>query len=706
MAIQATSRVESLTQELGSRLYGFVREYHPSRRERRQDWLMGQLSRDPALKTRLLRFMDVLAALDFDTDGTHVKKLFREYFGGPFPRSSPWLRLLLFAGRQRLASCRVVAGAARAALYGIASRFMVGHDAEAVFDALAYLGREGRYATFDLLGEAVLSEHEAEEFKARYLGLIDRLGGHPWSGRSTAAGAPVLQLSIKLSSLTDNFNPADPEGTLRRCRRRLEEIVQHCVGHHIGLNIDAEHFAHRELTWHIFTSIFGPGSVFGRWDGAGITVQSYFRDADVYLRDVLDFARQRRVPFQIRLTKGAYWDYEVITARQNHWPVPVFERKNNTDRAFQRLLGTLLEHPHEVSLAVASHNIRDHAYAEALRSELGLPEGTVEHQTLFRTAEAISRALRRMGWESRDYVPSGGLVPGMAYLVRRILENTSPEGFLWHLRSGVQTTTLLKPPDEVSDYAIPQRTALAGPGFCNTPPGRLFLAREREMFESALQTARDQFGQEYPLELGGQHLRTTERKASLDPSQPDPAHPVGLSHLASVAEAQQAVSIARGGFARWSATAAAERARILAAAADPLVQKRDTLAAWIVHEGGRTWGEALADVDEAADHFAYNAWRLHDCRGLLEAHYQPRGVVAVISPWNFPTALPSGMMSGALAAGNAVILKSAEATPVVAHRLVDILHRAGAPRDVLIHLPGRGPVVGAALVRSADVDMV
>ncbi|MBI2850517.1 MAG: proline dehydrogenase family protein [Chloroflexi bacterium] len=688
--------VETRTHELSEKLFDLVREYNPSTSERIQDWLMEQMAREPVFKARFLRFVDVLPALDADERRSYLKRLFREYFAEDFPQLSTPLKNLVALCRQPAAPAWLVSGITERAVEMLADRFIAGDDEAAILRILSYLERQRRYSTIALLGEDVLSEHEAELYKTRYLRLIDSLSGHFDSSHRS----PLLQLSIKLTSLTDNFNPADGEGTLRRVRSRLEEIARHCASNSIELHIDAELFEHRELTWHIFSEIFGPGSAFSNWSGIGMTVQSYFKDSEEYLETVLEFARKRQAPFGLRLAKGAYWDYEVITARQNHWPVPVFEQKVDTDRTFRNMLHTLLKNSRFLKLGVAGHNIADHARAEAVRETLGLPEGSVEHQVLFRTAEGVSRALRSMGWPTRDYVPSGQLVPGMAYLMRRVQENTSPLGFLMRSRSGESVTELLRPAPETP--LAEQKEA----GFQNYPPKRLFISNERTSFESALKTGYTQWGREYHIELGDKTVATHELKPSLSPSRPDPQNPVGRTYMAGVAEAQQATAIARQGFQRWAQTPVAERARILLRAAGRLAEERDALAIWIVYEGGRTWAEALADVDEAVDHFAFNAHRLLDSQQQVQEQYQPRGIVAVIPPWNFPVALPAGMISGALAAGNAVLFKSAEQTPVIGARLAEVLHSAGVPRDVLLHLPGWGEVAGEHLVDSPEVDMV
>ena len=699
--------VEERTQELGRQLYENARRYRPSLGERLQDWLMVQLAKDAHLQNRVLRFLDVLAALDFDRNGTHVATIFREYFQGPFRHSSPAIRGLLSLGRSRVVPNRVLAGTSRWGTRAVASRFIAGNGEEDVQKTCSYLERHGRLPSFDILGEQVLSLDEATGYQNRYLRLADHLGNHPLAGTRTQSGVPSLQMSIKLSALTEDFNFADPTGTLQRVRGPLEMILEKCVSRGIGLTVDMEESEYFELTWYVFCRIFAPETPWGGWDGAGIVLQAYHVDAGRHLRTYLEFAQRRQVPFQVRLVKGAYWDYEVIKANEFGWPMPVFQQKPQTDWTYERLLVALLEHNETVNTAVASHNIRSHAYAEALREALGLPPQTLEHQTLFRTAEGISRAITSMGWSNRDYVPVGELIPGMAYLVRRVLENTSQVGVLMQNRMKDDVEELLRPP--VPSTADPEQRdgiTTAGNGFRNNPPSRLFVHQERESFQSALTETRLQWGAEYQLDLAGNLVTTNEVTPSLSPSDPDPENFVGLVHFAGTKEAERVVSIARDGFNSWSEQSAAKRAGILRKAADLMRQRKDQLAALVVHEGGRSWTNALGDVDEAIDHIAYAADQLPKLQPLLDENYRPRGVVAAIPPWNFPAALPMGMTSAALATGNAVILKSSEETPIIAQKLVEILHEAGVPTDALIHLPGRGEIVGAHLVESPGVDMV
>ncbi len=715
VGVISEQRVEDETQRLGLEFYHATRGYAPSLIERIQDWLMIELMEHPDFRNYMLRFEDVLAALNFKGSDKRIKALLQEYFDRSLSGLPLIFRLALALAKSPFIPAPLVGWATRLATEALASRFIAPSGIDGVRTTLQYLENHRRWGSFDILGELVLSDEEATHYKEGYLHLLERLRDHPQAGKRTPGDIPQLQISIKLSALTADFNPIDPKGAIARVRESADEVFSLAQELGIGVTIDMEQYEYRELTWDAFTALFGPGSSFADWTDAGIVVQAYLADAEAHLQDVLEFASRRGVPFQVRLVKGAYWDYETIMARQMGWPAPVYQDKSETDISFERLTNLLLRNSDLVKIAIGSHNIRSHAHAEAVRESLGLHPATIEHQVLYRTAEGVAQGMASLGWIVRDYVPVGELIPGMAYLVRRVLENTSHVGFLTQNRLRASANELLKPPvpsspivkaDAPVDGAIVTRDSLLPLVFKNHPPKRLFIKEERESFQAALDKVRGEWGIEYPLQLGGRVLYTNQVARSLSPSHPNPEDPVGLVHQAGEAEAKAAIEIANQGFKQWSRLTPRERAVIAQKAARIMAQERDELAAWVVHEGAKNWPGALSDVDESIDYLNYYSIQLLKEDKSFHEAYEPRGVVAVIPPWNFPLAIPCGMTSAALIAGNAVILKSAEPTPLIAHKLVDVLHRAGVPADALIHLPGPGRVVGAALVESPDVDMV
>ena len=693
--------VEERTQQLGRELLAEAARYRPGAAERVQDWLLGLTAANERFRGRLLRYLDVLASVDHDSSGAEAKRLAAEYFGDEFPELPRGLRWLLRLARDEHVPARVMGESSRRGAELFARRFITPPGTEAVSGTIRQLRDRGRFPSFDLLGEAVLSDREAEAYLARYLELIGQLGDDPAAGEVTPGGVFALQVSLKLSSLTAHFSPVDPEGTIARARPPLDAIVEAADRAGVGVTVDMEQFEYRDLTWELFTRTFARGERFGGWPGAGIVLQAYLREVDAHADALVAFARARGIPFQVRLVKGAYWDYETIVAGAAGWTPPVFTRKAATDAAFERVLARLVGAHPALRVAVGSHNARAHALAEALAEASGLPERAVEHQTLFRTAEGTSRALADLGWAARDYVPSGELLPGMAYLVRRVLENSSQAGVLLAGRTGASPEDLLRPPPPLDP---PPPPPVPSGGLARTPEARWFDPAFREAFDAALDSTRARWGGRFPLPVGGAEA-PSGTVAVRSPSHPD-GEPVGFAQLADAEGARRAIAVAAAGLDGWSATPVADRASVLRRAADLLEARGHEFAAWVVHEGGRDRAGAWTEVEEAVDFLRYYAGQAEALFGDFGDRIAPRGVVAVIPPWNFPLAIPCGMTAAALACGNAAILKPAAQTPLLGLRLAWLLHEAGVPRDALIALPGRGETAGAALAESPDVAMV
>ena len=694
---------EQRAQVLGRELLDAASRYRPGAAVRIEDWLLTSVIANERFRSRLLRYMDVLASLDYYSGGREAKRLAREYFGDRFPELPRALQWLLRIARDERLPAPLVGETARRSAELFARRFITPPGEETVRATIDYLASHWRYPSFDLLGEAVLSDAEARDYVDGYVRLIDQLGDDPAAHARTAGGMPALQVSLKLSSLTASFAPLDPEGTLARVRPALEAILEAAEPAGVGIAVDMEQYELRDLTSEIFRRTFDRRERFGGWPDAGIVLQSYLRDAPAHAAAMAAFARARGTPFQVRLVKGAYWDYETIVAGERRWPPPVLTEKRATDAQFELVCAALIDACPQLAVAVGSHNARAHAVAEALAESAGVPPGAVEHQTLFRTAEGTSRALAELGWVARDYVPVGELLPGMAYLVRRVLENSSQAGFLLQSRSGATPEELLRAP--ISGQPLEVRARSDPEPFQRAPAAAWFDAGFRDAFERALELTRQQWGERFDLRIGGETVEPPEVVAVHSPSHPD-AEPVGYAAFGDAAAAERAITAARAGGRRWAATPVEERAATLRRGAELLEERAAEFAAWVVHEGGRDRADAYAEVEEAIDYLSYYAWRAEALFEDSEGRIGPRGTVAVIPPWNFSLAIPCGMTAAALACGNAVVLKPAEQTPLIAQRLCALLHEAGVPREALICLPGRGETAGRALVESPEVEMV
>lgn len=730
--------------------------------------LLTQAMADPDFKTQLFRFVDVYPSF---RDALDLVRHLRAYFDDGALLPSPFDRLLA-TGTKRLPTW-AVARLTEKAMARMAGSLIAGRDAIEALPTLKRLRRRQTGFTLDVLGEACLSEAEAAEYMRRYHDLLDILPGKAarWSAEPAVDEAPWgleprVNLSLKLSSLYSQLDPADFEGSRQAILTALKPLAVKARERNVFLNLDVERFVHRDLTYAVFTDLCLDPDL-RDYPYLGVAVQAYLPDSEETVRRLIQLAHERETPLTVRLVKGAYWDYETILAAQEHWPPPVFLTKAETDRHFEHLAGVLVEAWPSIRLAVGTHNLRSIAAALALAEVEGLPDRAVEIQVLHGMADAIRRAVAAHGLRVREYVPVGELIPGMAYLVRRLLENTanesclrltflqcqSPESLLapppvmaagdrlaafpdnQPAPIGVPTPGEVsvpveqlelrseKKPEALSGSASPGsprcrlpdplRGELPGP-FQNEPHADFSRTENRTAMERALATIRASLGREYGLLINGESVMTGHTIDSVNPA--DSAVIVGRVALAGTAEANQALTTAVTAFPAWRDTPAAERAGCLFRAAHLMRERRFELSALEVVEAGKPWREADADVTEAIDFLEYygrEVLRLSRPRELSDVpgeedvyFYEPRGVAVVIAPWNFPLAIPAGMVSAALATGNTVVFKPASATPVLGYALVRLLQEAGVPGGAVNFLPGHGAQLGDYLVGDPRVDLV
>ena len=402
--------------------------------------------------------------------------------------------------------------------------------------------------------------------------------------------------------------------------------------------------------------------------------------------------------------------------------MPVFGRKEETDASYERCVDLLHDNHGQVRAAFGSHNLRSLGYAVAYARDKGIPDSGYEVQLLYGMAAPLHAAVRRMGLRLRVYAPVGELVPGMAYLVRRLLENTANESFVRRrFVEGRDLEELLAPPgvDVLPDPEPPVRrrpTDPADPGrYSPEPLAEWRRAEVRDAFAAAVErVGRQAVEPRVPAVIDGRPLSTDAVIGSVDPADPD--RTVAVSASCSRDEAESALAAARRAWPAWRRTPARQRAAVLFRAAEWMRDRRHDLAALEVFEAGKPWADADADVCEAIDFCEYYGREMLrlDRGGAVQSPpgernrltYEGRGIGVVIAPWNFPLAIPTGMVTAALVTGNAVLFKPAEQTPAVAAKLVDALVAGGLPPGVLAFLPGVGEDVGAYLVEHPDVSFV
>jgi RHH-type transcriptional regulator, proline utilization regulon repressor / proline dehydrogenase / delta 1-pyrroline-5-carboxylate dehydrogenase len=675
------------------------------------EWAM----RDEHFKTQLFRFVDVLPTL---TSSSEVARHLQEYLGDDEVKLSPALRLGLKAAGT--ASWLLGAGV-KSQVSGMARQFMLGNDTKEIATALRKLNDQDISFTVDILGEAVVSESEADEYANRYLELLEALGKEipRWqhackSNESSRGRVPPLNVSVKISALYSQIHPTDPDTAIEKISARMRPILRRAKELGAFINFDMESYALKDLTLRLFKSIFAEPE-FVNAPACGLAMQAYLKDCEADLKEIISWARQQKRRISVRLVKGAYWDYETLMADQRHWPVPVFAQKPETDANFEKLSVLLLENEDAVEAAFGTHNVRSIAHVLAQAERLGVDRRSFEFQMLYGMAEPIKAAVIESGCRLREYCPVGELLPGIAYFVRRLLENTSNEGFLANkFAKGASRDALLKDPREPVTVSSKAHPSAKEERFRNEPHTDFTLAESRERIQEAVQALRTNLEQRHPLIINNKSVSTHEWLPSLNPANQNEI--IGYAAQATVTDADAALAAARAAQPKWGRTPGKQRAEILEKVASLMRRDKAGLCAVEVLEAGKNWAEADADVAEAIDFCDFYAVAM---RELDQSHrtqvvagesnfqyWWPRGVGIIIAPWNFPLAILTGMAAAAVVTGNAVILKPSDQTPVIGARLMELFMEAGLPAGVMNLVTGPGSKVGAHLVGHPQIDFI
>jgi proline dehydrogenase len=423
-------RLEREIQRVGHALATAFPSHRGNALKALDDRAMDLAAEDAELRAALFRFVDVVPACrSLDDLAAHLAGYLEQVHARP-----PSLRAAMRMGDTRAG--RAALGAAGAAgVRHMAHRFIVGSDPTAALPTLRGLWRDGIAASVDLLGEATVTAAEADRYAARCAEALDALAAaydkldeQPGLERDSSGPLPRANLSVKVSALTPLLRPEAPERGQRDAAPRLRELLRHAkrVGAH--LHIDMESLDSREAVLELVLALLAEPE-FADGPSAGVVLQAYLRDSPQTLDTILGWARAtpRAQPLVVRLVKGAYWDHEVVEARQHGWSVPVFERKADCDANFEALTARLLEGRPLVRVAIASHNLRSVAHAIAANRLIGGADADLELQVLRGLGDDLGEALAAEGLRVRAYCPVGDLVAGMAYLVRRLLENTANE---------------------------------------------------------------------------------------------------------------------------------------------------------------------------------------------------------------------------------------------------------------------------------------
>ncbi len=683
--------------------------------------LMTWAMQDPEFKVQLLRFVDVIPSL---TNSSAMIRLAQEYFKPVAHRIPGLLKWGLDVDPDSIAA-KLAAPMIRKQIRSMAEQFIAGENPKEGLKSLRKLRKERVAFTVDLLGEAVVSEEEARGYLDRYLELLEQMQKEVplWpESRSLVQNhigerTPV-NISVKLTALYSQGKAVASEKSVTMFADRLAEILSKAKSVNAFVYLDMEDCSLTSITIDTFKTLLGSNE-FRTYDRCGLVLQAYLRRTEDDVQSLINWGKARGTPFGVRLVKGAYWDTETISAKLNGWEIPVWQQKTSSDACYEHLSVMLLENRNVIIPAFGSHNIRSLCHAVKAAELLGIENTEFELQFLYGMAEPIKKAFVDRGYLVRDYVPIGELLPGMGYLVRRLLENTSNEGFLrqsFHEHERPEVL-LEKPQTRVIDSGAAHINTNYRKSFSNVPFTDFTVENNRTRFKAAIEknisTLRETPHVVAPIVEG----KAQETKKALPSRSPqDQTLTLATVGLADVELAETTVSRLKQFFPIWRDTPVETRAEVLFRAAELMEKQRAELSAIIILEAGKQWIEADADVAEAIDFLHYYA---HEAKHLFERRqlgnnagernlyfYEPRGVTLVISPWNFPLAIPCGMFAAALVTGNCAILKPAEQTSLIASKLFEIFLEAGLPPQAASFLPGVGEEVGAHLVKHKEISTI
>jgi RHH-type proline utilization regulon transcriptional repressor/proline dehydrogenase/delta 1-pyrroline-5-carboxylate dehydrogenase len=722
------SNKEDKVRQTGLRLYDIAEKSKPS--VFRKDYWTGKVMdlsmKNEAFKQEMFRFVDVFPYL---TRPESVARHLKEYFcrpGQDFPKTMQW-------GLSRVKpdsmAAKMAAKSIGKNINTMGKQFITGET----IDEAAKVMRKGRKKdgvawTVKILKEAVTSTREEEEFLIQQIELMERYSqivkDWPALGTGEPGGldwgfSPQVNISLMASCLYSQYLPKScaMDYAIDRAKERLRPIYRKAVELGAYVMMDMEHLPARRFTLELFKGINSEPE-FRDWPHKGIAYQAYMKDAEGLLAELLDWAKKGDHNFGMRLIKGAFWDEEVVLANLFNYPIPVFTNKHATDASFERCARTVLENHRYIQLKCGSHNIRSVAYVIECARQLNVPDDRLEFQMLHGMAENLREAWKQHNLRLRLYSPVGEIVPGMAYLVRRLLENTSSESFLRQsFVNGTAKEEMLKDPailaaqDPAPGNGLPADSQYGDKGpFANQPPIEWDVPTHAA-FAAALENTRASFPRQVAPMVNGIRTAGPTTILSTDPNRPERvvAEVVG----ANTETVEQAVAAAKAAFSQWSATSAKARADYLFKAATNLRSKRHELAALLVYEAGKNWNEAQADICESIDFLEFygrEMLRLDKPRVASEMpgessrlEYIPRGVGAVIAPWNFALPIAIGMTAAAIVSGNTVVYKPASQTPAIGQAVFDLFNGVKLPGGVLNFVPGPGAQIGDALVTHMDV---
>lgn len=598
----------------------------------------------------------------------------------------------------------VIRTAVAQAMKMLGKQFVLGQNIQQAIVEARELESNGYTYSYDMLGEAAHTRADAERYKQAYSNAIENLKQVPGSSVRDKPG-----ISVKLSALHPRYEHSQYASVMEELVASVTTLAEQAAEADIGFNIDAEEADRLDLSLDIVEALL-QNPKFASWEGLGIVVQAYSRRAMPVIDWLIAAATKYDRKIMVRLVKGAYWDSEIKQAQElGLASFPVFTRKINTDVSYLACAERLLENRDRIYPQFATHNA--HSVC-AIRYLAGADNDSYEFQRLHGMGESLHESFKKQyKTRCRIYAPVGAHQDLLAYLVRRLLENGANSSFVNQIvdhritpeqvaqcpvRAARNTSSLVNPNiAHPLDLYQPQRKNSKGFRI-NDPASITPLLNERNTYLTTRWFA-------------SSLIHGIDCKTDLNPvfSPNDSTDKVGEIRLASDRAVTHALNVANEFKSTWASTSILEKSDALRAASDAYEEHIAEFCALLCREAGKTINDAISEVREAVDFLRYYAASADELEPTLAEHpASAHGVVVCISPWNFPLAIFTGQIAGALVGGNVVVAKPAEQTPLIASRAVALLHKAGIPTQALQLLLGEGATIGQALTESKFIDGV
>lgn len=670
-------------------------------------------SQDPELKKQLFRLVDVLPSLgSYQEIWEHFHSYLKEYdLATLFPEIGGIIRW--GAKGTNSIKKRIISQAVRAGVSQMARQFIIAENIESATRKLTKLRKNGTKTTVDLLGEYALSIEDGNEYRDAYIKIISSLKS---SASTSLSDAQIISdgacVSVKLSALYPHISQLNEGRSIAALVNQLTPIIEAAEKAKVSVYFDAEDTSYNGIIVRAFKELFC--DKFKHFSAPGLVIQAYLRSSYELAQDMIEYCRENQRKIGIRLVKGAYWDKELASALEKNWDAKVYLSKKSTDDNYNDITNLLLANTKHIYPAFGSHNVKTLLYAVNKANGLGIAPDSYELQTLFGMAPEIGQAFQEKGLNVRIYTPVGATIPGMGYLVRRLLENSSNQSFLKQFNDqnaefdGKTTESEISESDggaRVEEREIVKRHEFEAQffiPFTNASPVDFSKPQNAPKYQQKIASVCQSLASNPPTvrpSIRGAEVNTSYKIESIAPATEECLANIYLAEQQDFKAAYQKLH----GSKCADLASRIEDAKKLA----QIIEKnRVELTAIICAEVGKSYEDADYEVCEAIDFCNFYAQQASSlasrATSILPGEncsiaYVPRGLTLVIAPWNFPLAILTGMTIAALLAGNPVIIKPAEQASLIGSYLTKYLSELPSFSSMIAFLPAIGEVVGNSI---------